>query len=242
MALLRTAGILAGRTAWAGLRGRVPVEAFLEQSSLQFFGSFIFIAITLGFIGALGIYQAASHMAAIIPEYSVVGASFIQLMTREMGPVMVGLMVATKVGTGLAAEIGAMNVTDQLDAMRLSGASPDERVLAPRIFASMVAVFCLVVLGVAVSFISGAAVAFVAFEISPDQFFTTRFIKTPDLVVGLIKAVVFGFTVPTISMACGLEARGDSGAVGEATTKAVVSSCLAVITLDLVIGAIWELL
>lgn len=242
MELAKTALLLLGRTWNSMLRGRLDWRETIACASYQTWGSFAFVMTTLVFIGALGIYQGASQMARLIPEYSVMGPAFLQLMTREMGPVMTGLLVSIKVGTGLAAEVGAMNVTDQLDAMRLCGASPDDRVLGPRVLAAVLSTFCLCAMGVLFSMLAGAAVANLGFDVSLESFFSTRFIKVRDLEIGLIKTLVFGFTVPVVSIACGLVARGGSESVGDASTRAVVNASFSVIVLDLVIGAVAELL
>jgi len=203
-------------------------------------GSLFFIAMTLGFVGVIGVYQTAEQMKKVIPEFSLLGAATIQLLVREFAPIITGLMVSTKVGTGLAAEVGSMVVTDQVDAMRLCGADPVDELVAPRVWGTVVAMVGLATLGGVVALISATWTAFAAFDVPVETFLNLRFVEMSDLWVGLSKAAIFGFAVPVVSMACGLEARGGSDAVGEATTRAVVWSSFSVILLDLVVGAAAE--
>ncbi len=227
-------------TVWSTLRRGIRGRPFVEHIADAGVGSLFFIAVTLGFVGVIAVYQTAEQMTRIIPEFSLLGAGSIQLLVREFAPMVTGLMVATKVGTGLAAEVGSMVVTDQVDAMRLCGADPLEELVVPRVWGTVVAMVALSALGGVVALAAGVHVAWVAFDVPADTFLSGRFVRMSDLWVGLTKAVVFGFSIPVVSIACGLEAKGGSDAVGEATTRAVVWSSFSVILLDLVVGAAVE--
>jgi phospholipid/cholesterol/gamma-HCH transport system permease protein len=242
MGLILRTGKMAVSTVWTTLRRGVRLRPFLDQLSEQGVGSVVFIFITLSFVGVLGVFQLAKQMERLIPEYSLLGAGFIQLMIREMSPIMAALMVATKVGTGLAAEVGTMRVTDQIDAMKLCGADPMEEIVVPRVWAGVVATTCLSILGAVVSVFAGVFIAWVGFDVSADTFLSMRFMRHQDVAVGLVKAAIFGFAVPIVSLSCGFAAKGGSDAVGEATTKAVVYSSFTVILLDLILGAVAELM
>ena len=135
-----------------------------------------------------------------------------------------------------------MVVTDQVDAMRLCGVDPVDELVVPRVWGTVLAMVGLSTLGGVVAYVAGMWTAWSAFDVPPETFINLRFVKTPDLWVGLSKAVIFGFSIPVVSIACGLEAKGGSDAVGEATTKAVVWSSFSVILLDLVVGALAEVL
>ncbi len=233
---------LSFETLWSTLRRGVRMRAFVDHVADAGWGSLFFIAITLGFVGVIGVYQTAEQMKKVIPEFSLLGAASLQLLVREFAPIIAGLMVSTKVGTGLAAEVGSMVVTDQVDAMRLCGADPIDEIVVPKVWGTVVAMIGLATLGGVVAYVAGMWIAWSGFDVPPDTFISLRFIKTPDLWVGIAKAVIFGFAVPVVSIACGLEAKGGSDAVGEATTKAVVWSSFSVIFLDLVVGALAEVL
>jgi phospholipid/cholesterol/gamma-HCH transport system permease protein len=227
---------------WSTLRRGIRMRAFLAHVSDAGWGSLFFIAITLGFIGVIGVYQTAEQMKKVIPEFSLLGAATLQLLVREFAPIVTGLMVSTKVGTGLAAEVGSMVVTDQVDAMRLCGADPIEELVVPRVWGTVVAMVGLAALGGVVAYGAGMWSAWASFDVPAETFISLRFVKMPDLWVGLSKAVIFGFSIPVVSIACGLEAKGGSEGVGEATTRAVVWSSFSVIFLDLVVGALAEVL
>ncbi len=227
---------------WAIVRLKVS----FKETAAQFFEagnkSIVFVTVTMGFIGMIGIYQTASQMAKVLPEYSALGGAFIQFMVREMGPAMTGLLLAARVGTGIAAELGSMKVTDQLDAMKLSSVDPVELLVAPRLIAAVAACICLATLGTVVAIITGCIVAYTGFSVLPDTFMSLRFVRVPDLQVGLAKCVIFGLTVPLVACACGFDARGGSEGVGTATTRAVVFGSFGVILLDAIISFSWEVL
>ena len=229
-------------TLWSTLRRGIRMRPLLDHVADAGWGSLFFIAVTLGFVGVIGVYQTAEQMKKVIPEFSLLGAASLQLLVREFAPIITGLMVATKVGTGLAAEVGSMVVTDQVDAMRLCGADPIDEIVVPKVWGTVLAMLGLATLGGVVAYFAGMWVAWTGYGVSSETFISFRFVKTPDLWVGLSKAVIFGFSIPIVSIACGLEAKGGSDAVGEATTKAVVWSSFSVIFLDLVVGAVAEIL
>lgn len=223
------------------VRLRVRVRETLVQYHDAANQSMLFVGITMAFVGMIGIYQTASQMAQVLPEYSALGGAFIQFFVREMGPTMTGLLLATRVGTGIAAELGSMKVTDQIDAMKLSGVDPVEMLVTPRLISSTVACLSLATLGTVVAIFAGCAVAWFGFSVLPDTFLSFRFIRMPDLTMGIVKCIVFGVTVPLISCSCGLEAEGGSEGVGQATTRAVVWSSFAVIVLDALISFTMEI-
>jgi len=242
MRLLLTCASLLSLASWSILRLKVSLRETLAQFHEAGVRSIPFVAVTMGFIGMIGVYQIASTMARILPEFSTLGAATLQGLTSEMGPVMAGLLLATRVGTGMAAEIGSMKVTDQLEAMKLSSVDPVEMLVVPRLLSSAMAGLTLAVMGTAVAYFAGLAVAWFGFSILPDTFMSLRFVRMHDLWVGVSKAVTFGVTVPLVSCACGFDARGGSEGVGTATTRAVVYSSFAVILLDAFISWVAEVL
>jgi phospholipid/cholesterol/gamma-HCH transport system permease protein len=148
------------------------------------------------------------------------------------------MMIATRVGAGIAAEIGSMAVTEQLDALRICGAEPIEELIAPRFLASSLMVPALIVLAAFSSELTGLVAARVGFGVSYSNFFNTRLVTYGDVLVGVVKAVVFGCVIPVISARAGLHARGGSKGVGTATTRAVIDSSVAIIVLDFVVNLV----
>jgi len=240
MTLARTMTALLSQAIWALLRGRISLSEVLRQTHEAGVQSILFVSVTLGFVGIIGVYQTASQMAAILPEYSVLGAGAIQMAVRETAPIMAGLLLGIRVGTGYAAQLGTMQVTDQLDAMKMSSVDPVELLVAPRILASMIACLGLGVIGAVVGITCGMVVAYTGFSVLPDTFLSLRFVRMHDLTMGVTKCLVFGLAVPVVSCACGFLARGGAEGVGKATTRAVVVSSLTVILFDAFISILWE--
>ena len=141
-------------------------------------------------------------------------------------------MLATRVGAGIAAEIGSMVVTEQVDALRMCAADPIAFLLVPRFLASMVMTTALIVWAATVAFFAGAAPAYVAFDVPLRTFCNMQLIDAGDLTIGLSKCVAYGAAIPIVSGYCGLSTFGGSEGVGWATTRAVVNSSLAIIILN----------
>jgi len=227
---------------WAVGRARVSGRETMRQYYEAGNRSILFVSVTMAFVGMIGVYQLASTMAQVLPEFSTLGAAVLQGLTKELGPLMAGLLLATRVGTGMAAEIGTMKVTDQLDAMKLSSVDTVELLVVPRLLSSTVACLSLAAIGGTIAYLSGMAVAYWGFSILPDTYLSLRFVRMPDLTMGVVKALLFGFAVPLVSCACGFEARGGSEGVGAATTRAVVLACFTVILLDAIVSYAGEVL
>jgi phospholipid/cholesterol/gamma-HCH transport system permease protein len=192
--------------------------------------SIVFIVVTLGFIGMVMTYQACLQLGRVTGDYSQVGGQFLRLIVSDFGPTLTALMLATRVGAGIAAEIGSMKVTEQIDALRMSGVLPIDYLIVPRFLASLVMTLMLSVLGAAVMYGAGGLTAQASFD-------AMTFIRPPHLVMFVVKAAAFGAAIPVVAGFCGLRARGSSEGVGWATTAAVIGSSFAVILLDFVISA-----
>ena len=145
-------------------------------------------------------------------------------------------MLATRVGAGIAAEIGSMVVTEQVDALRMCAADPIDYLIVPRLLASLVMTTALVIWAAFVAFVAGMLTAYVAFDVPFETFFNMHLVDYGDLLTGLIKCVAYGTAIPIVSAASGLSTFGGSEGVGWATTRAVVNSSLAVIVLNFFIS------
>ena len=200
--------------------------------------SLLFITFVMAFLGLIGIYETCIQMLKLLPELSLVGPATIPVVIRELGPVVVALMLSTRIGSGIAAEVGSMKVTDQLDAMRLSGVDPVEYLLVPRLTGVFVMTIVLMVWGIAVTILSGMLIANLRFGVNPRTFFNLGMTRMSDVWIALLKAAAFGVAIPVISVESGFAATGGSEGVGWATTSAVVSSSFACIVLDFVISTV----
>lgn len=198
--------------------------------------SFVFIALVLGFLGMILIYQSGYQAQRIVGDLQMLGALYLQMLFREFAPTITALMLATRVGTGIAAQIGSMVVTEQVDALRMSGADPVQYLVVPRFIACVVMTVVLSAVALVVAYLTGMFVAFAVFEVNPLTFYNTSMLEWGDLIIFVMKSTAYGIAVPVIAAEAGLSAFGGSEGVGWATTKSVVNASLAVTTLDFLLS------
>ena len=204
--------------------------------------SVLFITVTIGFLGMILVYQVATQVEKILPDFTMIGPAFLQIMIKEFAPTISGMMIATRVGSGIAAEIGSMVVTEQVDALRMCNADPINYLIVPRFLASGIMMVCLTIYAVLIGEITGMLTGLMGFGIHPLTFLSIQMVKAGDLVSGITKAFAYGCAIPLISGQAGLEATGGSEGVGWATTRSVVNASFAVVLLDFVIsGAIFAI-
>ncbi len=230
------AGILRGFSRSRGGRGRPTGELARQLYSIGN-KSLLFIIVTLGFIGMVMTFEACLQLSRITGDYSQVGTQYIRLIVSDFGPTLTALMLATRVGAGIAAEIGSMKVTEQIDALRMSGVLPIDYLIVPRFIASVIMTLMLSVLGGAVMFAAGGLTALYSYGVNPHLFFDLQLLQWHHLLLFLAKALSYGAAIPVVAGFCGLRARGSSEGVGWATTAAVIGSSFAVIMLDFVLSA-----
>lgn len=199
--------------------------------------SVIFVTATMGFLGMIMVFQSCIQAQRIIGNLDLIGAIFAQLLIRDFGPSICALMVATRVGSGIAAEIGSMVVTDQVDALRMCGADPVNYLIVPRFLATTIMMVVLAIYAVFVAHMAGMVTAHFGFNVAISTYLQVHLVQSSDVLTGLTKAFTYGMTIPIISGWCGLTTSGGSEGVGWATTKAVVSTSFAVIILNLVISS-----
>lgn len=198
--------------------------------------SFVFICLVLGFLGMILIYQSGFQAERIVGDLQLLGALYLQMLFREFAPTITALMLATRVGTGIAAEIGSMVVTEQVDALKMNNADPVQYLVVPRFLASVVMTFALSIVALVVAYASGMFIGYMMFEINPATFYNTSMLEWGDLVVFSLKALAYGVAVPIIAAEAGLSAFGGSEGVGWATTKSVVNASLAITFLDFLLS------
>jgi phospholipid/cholesterol/gamma-HCH transport system permease protein len=224
------------RTLYYTVRGKRQRGAVVQQLYEIGNKSLFFISITMGFIGMILVYQAGLQAKRVVPDYTMLGATYLQLLVRDFAASIGALMLATRVGAGIAAEIGSMVVTEQVDALRMCAADPIDFLVVPRFLASMVMTLILVVIAGTVAFCAGAFTAHFAFEVPLPTFFNIQLVHFGDVVIGFTKCIAYGAAIPVVSGYCGLSTFGGSEGVGWATTRAVVNSSLAIIILNFFIS------
>lgn len=199
--------------------------------------SLFFLTVVMGFIGMIMVYQGGVQNLRILPDLSLLGATYLELLIRDLAASISALMLATRVGAGIAAEIGSMVVTEQVDALRMSAADPIDYLIKPRFLASLVMTVVLGIWSAGVATATGLVTAWVMFDLNPQTFFNLTLVDSVDVGTGLAKCVAYGAAIPIVSGQAGLSTFGGSEGVGRATTAAVVNSSLAVIMLNLIISA-----
>ena len=220
------------------VRGRIAWRTVISQGYIIGNGSLGFITVTLGFLGLISVYQAALQIQQIVPDFTMLGAAFLSMLLREFAPTITGLMIATRVGSGIAAELGSMTVTEQVDALRMCNADPIEYLIVPRTLACAVMMLMLTVYGTFIAYFCGMICADVAFGVNYRTFLNLQLASTDDVIIGVCKAVSYGTAIPIIAGQAGLSASGGSEGVGWATTSAVVNTSFAVIVLDFIISGL----
>lgn len=190
-------------------------------------------AIFTGMVLALQSFTGFSRFSAesAIPNVVVVS------ITRELGPVLASLMVAGRIGAAMAAEIGTMRVTDQIDALSTLSTNPIRYLVAPRLLAAVTMMPLLVVVADIIGVFGGYLLSIYKLGFNPSAYLnnTFDFMKTDDVVSGLVKAAVFGFIVALMGCYHGFHSKGGAQGVGTATTNAVVSASILILTFDYIV-------
>lgn len=190
-------------------------------------------AIFSGAVLALQSYSGFSRFNAESTIATVVALS----ITRELGPVLAGLMVAGRVGASMAAEIGTMRVTEQIDALRTLSTNPFKYLVVPRIIAGIITLPILVLIADIIGIMGGYLVSVhsLGFSAGPYISNTFKFLETIDVVSGLTKAFFFGYVIAIMGCYFGYNSKGGAEGVGVATTNAVVSSSITILLLNYII-------
>ncbi|MCS6878239.1 MAG: ABC transporter permease [Geminicoccaceae bacterium] len=226
-ALQALASGLSGRLYWRQL-GRQMLE--MGYFSLPVVG---LTAIFTGMVLALQSYTGFARFEAqeAIPTIVVLS------MTRELGPVLAGLMVAGRVGAAIAAELGTMRVTEQIDALSTLATDPMRYLVFPRLLAATLMLPLLVLVADVIGVMGGWLVSVYKLGFGPIEFVNRSFehLETEDVVSGLVKAAVFGFIVALMGCYQGYRSRGGAQGVGAATTRAVVSASILILVANYVV-------
>jgi phospholipid/cholesterol/gamma-HCH transport system permease protein len=196
-------------------------------------GSLTVVVLTGFFTGAV----LALNSGITLDQFGArefVGRLISASMIKELGPVLTGLMLAGRVGSGIAAEIGSMVVTDQVSALRALGTDPIRKLVVPRVLAGFFMTPVLTIIADAVGILGGWIIAVAQLRVASSLYWSSILegLYLEDAWQGLIKPFVLGFVIVTIGCHVGLRTRGGTQGVGRATTQAVVAASVAVIAVD----------
>jgi phospholipid/cholesterol/gamma-HCH transport system permease protein len=222
---------------WRALRSVFRPPFYWRETLLQMdllgFGSLTIILLTGFFTGGVLALNSANTLQKFGVQ-SVTGQLVATSLIRELGPVLTSLMLAGRVGSGIAAELGSMLVSEQIDAMRALGTDPVKKLVVPRIIALVTMTPTLTVICDIVGVLGGQIVATtVLFQASSVYISSAReAVNLNEIIGGLIKPLVFGFIVAIIGCYMGLSTKGGTVGVGRATTRSVVISSILIIVSD----------
>ena len=224
-------------------RGLVTRPVYLrdtiEQLDVIGIGSLTVVILTGLFTGMVLALQSGLTLDQFGAR-SVVGRLVSASMVKELGPVLTALMVTGRVGSGIAAELGSMMVTDQIAALRALGTDPVRKLVIPRVVAATLMVPVLTVISDALGIFGGMLISVTQLQVAGSIYWTNVFegLYLQDVWMGLIKPLVLGFVLATIGCHVGLRATGGTQGVGRATTNAVVAGSVAVLVVDFLITKI----
>ncbi|MBL8550860.1 MAG: ABC transporter permease [Hyphomonadaceae bacterium] len=243
LATLREAGrfaLFAGRAVAACFSPPFYLSQIWRQALQIGYFSLPVVGLTAVFIGAalaLNIFVGGARFNAesFVPNIVVLG------ITRELGPVLAGLMLAGRVSAGIAAEMGTMRVTEQIDAMTTLSTDPFRFLVAPRVIAATLCLPLLVIVADIIGVMGGYLVATRSLDFNGAIYIrnTFNFVENADVILGLIKAAAFGFIIAAVGAYQGYNSSGGALGVGRAATNAVVASAVLILASNYLITALY---
>ncbi len=224
----------AGRNAIPALRS---YRLIVDQMSAIGVGSLGLVAVVSLFTGAVAAVQAAYQFSNVVP-LKFLGAVIIRSVIIELAPVLTALVVGGRVGASIAAELGTMKVTEQIDALRSMAINPMRYLVVPRLVASVVMLPVVTIFANGIGVFGGFLVAITAIGVSPNTYVVgvKQYFFLKDLYSGLLKSMFFGGIIGTMGCYYGFATEGGAEGVGIATTRAVVASCVLVLISDYVLA------
>jgi phospholipid/cholesterol/gamma-HCH transport system permease protein len=226
---LGLAGLLAGQVFWHLLRGRIHRRNTLEQMSIVGPESLTIALVTAAFVGMVFTIQVTREFL-YFGASSYVGGVLALALTRELAPVLTAVVVAGRVGSAFAAEIGTMQVTEQIDALYMLKTDPIDYLVIPRVVACSLMLPVLAILSLLTGLAGGVVIAESLYRIPSVVFLNSaqNFLETWDLITAMLKSIIFGVIIAIIGCSWGLTTTGGAKGVGKSTTTAVVTSLLAI--------------
>lgn len=220
---------------------RPPLKLRLIFKQLEFVGvKSIFVVVLTGTFTGMVLALQSYYGFRLFSAESLVGSTVALSMTRELGPVLTSLMVTARAGSAMAAELGTMRVTEQIDALYVMAANPVKHLIVPRVVAGVIMLPVLTIVSDFMGILGGYFVGVMVLNINEGVFIKniTRYVDLGDLYNGLTKAAVFGLILSLIGCYKGFNTTGGAEGVGKATTEAVVLSSITILVSDYFLTAI----
>jgi phospholipid/cholesterol/gamma-HCH transport system permease protein len=228
--------LLAGEVGFWAIRPRYRLRLFLQQMEFVGVGSLFIVLLTGTFTGMVFSLETVQAFARFNAE-SLVGGAVSLAVTRELAPVLTAMMVTARAGSAMAAELGTMRVTEQVDALYTMAVNPVQYLVVPRVAASILMVPMLTAISDLLGVTGAYFVAVSLMGVDSGSFIQNVewYLDPSDIFVGLAKAAVFGFLLAIISCHQGFYAQGGARGVGLATTRAVVFSSVSIFVADYIL-------
>ncbi|MGQ9370775.1 MlaE family ABC transporter permease [Azospirillum sp. ST 5-10] len=222
------------------LRPPIYLRQVLRQMIDIGYYSLPVVGLTALFTGMVLALQSYSGFARFQAE-GAIATVVVLSVTRELGPVLAGLMVAGRIGAAMAAEIGTMRVTEQIDALSTLSTSPFKYLVVPRLIAGLTMLPLLVLVADIIGVFGGFLVSVYRLGFNPASYIsrTWEFLEPVDVISGLVKAAVFGFMIALMGCYFGYRSKGGAQGVGQATTNAVVAASILILVFNYLITGIF---
>jgi len=204
--------------------------------------SLVIIVFCVAFAAVVTIIEASFHMKLVIHNDAMVPGFASLLILRELGSVTMALLLTSRVGAGLTAEVGTMQITEQIDALKMLGIDPVKFLVVPRFVACVIGAALLAIIANLVCLYCAMAISTVKLGYTIGAFLSAMrvFVRFQDLVLATIKGAVFGAVIPLIACYYGFKCRAGAEGVGLATTNSVVASSVTIIILDFILGYLFS--
>ncbi len=217
-------------------------KEFIKQFEFVANGSLFIVVFCVCFAAMVTILESSFHMKLVIQNDSMVPGFAAMLILRELGAVVTALLLTSRVGAGIAAEVGSMKVTEQIDALKMLAIDPIQFLVVPRLLACVLGSMCLTVFANLVCIYCAMLVSQSYLGFTPGLFVTAmvRFVDFKDLLFSMVKGAAFGFVIPLISCYFGFKCKAGAEGVGAATTNSVVTASVCIIVIDFILSYIFS--
>lgn len=217
---------------------RLYYEQFMIEAVSMVVGSMFIVVIISTFIGAVTTLQTAYQLTTPLIEDSVIGSVVSASTLLELSPTVLSFILAGRIGSNIASQIGTMRVTEQIDALEVMGINSRGYLLVPRVAAGLVSFPLLITISAFLSTMGGLLAGSISGEVTKAEYILGMQLYYDPLYVNImyIKAIIFGILITTISAYQGYYVRGGALEVGKAATRAVVFSCLAMVVADYLVA------
>ena len=238
-AAVGSVAMFVGETIRMTPRGLMAPRLLVDEMHAIGVQSLLLVFVVSLFTGAVSAVQAAYQFSTIVPM-KYIGSVIMRSVIIELGPVLTALIIGGRVGASIAAELGTMRVTEQIDALDAMAVNPVRYLVVPRVVGAIIMLPVLVALADAIAIYGGYVVSITSLGVSSHTYVNGLkvFFHQKDLWSGLIKAVCFGAIIGWMGCYYGFRAEGGAEGVGQATTKAVVAICVMVLISDYVLATV----